>query len=313
VIAIALLAVHVQVIVPDAHNLQDLAFWTALGAGYFHDEQIDVDLAVPDTPGEAPKLLAKPEAQAAVLPPPIYLEQIAERAPWRLAANLMQNDGIDLIVRRSVFEARHLSAKQPLANRLRGLKGLKVGVAPGPRSRLHALFAAAGLKAEDLVEVVILTGQEQNGAFADGKVDVLFAHTPYLERALVEQNAVMLVNQSAGEVKPLASRQIHALCVTASFAAAQPELVRKLVRAIGRAETLVRTDPEAAMRAVDKAQPGIAPRLLRKIVEIYRPAMPATPAVTADGLRAALALFPAGKVPPVLPADLDAFVLPLTR
>jgi len=309
VIALALLAVHVQVIVPDAHNLQDLAFWTAVGAGYFSDEKIDVDLKIPDTPGEVDKLLARPEAEVAVLPPPIYLTQISERAPWRLVANLMQNDGIDLVLRRSVAEARHLSTTQPLADRLRALKGLKLGVAPGPRSRLHALFAAVGLKVEDIVEQVILTGHEQNAAFGGGKVDALYAHTPFLERALVEQDAVMLVNQSAGEVKPLAARQIHALCVTAPFAAAHPDLVKKLVRAIARAEKLVRSDLDATVRAVDKALPGIEPRLLRRIVEIYRPAIPATPAVSVDGLRTALALFPAGKVPPVLPAELDGFVL----
>ena len=52
-IALALLAVHVQVIVPDAHNLQDLAFFVAQGAGYFKDEGVELDLAVPDAPSEA--------------------------------------------------------------------------------------------------------------------------------------------------------------------------------------------------------------------------------------------------------------------
>jgi NitT/TauT family transport system substrate-binding protein len=315
VIALALLAVHVQVIVPDARNLQDLAFWVAQGAGYFHDEQIDVDLAIPDAPSEARKLLAKPGVQAAVLPPPLYLDLVSEGAPWRLAANLLQNDGINLIVRRSVAEARHLSTAMTLAERLRALKGLKLGVAPGPRSRLAALFAEAKLDAKELVDIVILTGHEQNGAFAEGKVDVLYAHTPYLEQALVEQDAVMLVNQSAGEVKSLAARQIHALCVSTPFAAAQPALVKKLVHAIARAESLVRDDPDAAVRAIDKALPGFDAKRLRKIVELYRPAMPRTPAVTVEGLRTSLTYYPAGKVPPELPRDLDPFVIaaPATR
>ena len=123
-IALALLAVHVQVILPDAHNLQDLAFFVAQGTGYFKSEGIDIDLAVPDTPGESRKLLAKPDAQAAVLPPPLYLELIGDHAPWKLAANLMQNDGINVIVRRSVFEARKLSAKVPVADTIFDIPGL---------------------------------------------------------------------------------------------------------------------------------------------------------------------------------------------
>jgi ABC-type nitrate/sulfonate/bicarbonate transport system substrate-binding protein len=305
-----LLAVHVQVIVPEPHNLQDLAFWVALGAGHFSAEQLDVELAVPETPGEVRKLLARSDAQAAVLPPPIYLELIADRAPWRLVANLMRNDGINLILRRSVAEERRLSPSLPLAERLRGLKGLKLGVAPGPRSRLAALFAAAGLKVEEIVEPVILTGHEQNGAFVERRVDALFAHTPYLERALVQDNAVMLVNQSAGEVPRLAARQIHALCVNAELAARQPGIVRKLVRAIARAERLIRDDEEATVRAVRKAQPDVDEKLLRRIVGIYRPAIPAAPEVSVAGLRGALELFPAGKVPPTLPDDLDRYLLP---
>jgi ABC-type nitrate/sulfonate/bicarbonate transport system substrate-binding protein len=308
VIALALLAVHVQVIVPDAHNLQDLAFFVAQGAGYFKDEGLELDLAVPDAPSEARKLLDKPDAQAAVLPPPMYIDLIADKAPWRLAANLMQNDGIDVIVRRSVFDSRKLSTKVPVAERLRALKGLKMGVAPGPRSRLKALFEATGVP-ESTVEIVILTGHEQNGAWADGKIDVLFAHTPYLEKALVEQDAVMLIDQSAGEVKALASRQIHALCVSASFAEKQPELVKKLVRAIARAETLIHKDLKAAVRAAAVAQPGRDPKQLERIVEIYQPAMPATPAVTVEGIRGALPFYPSGKVPPELPKDLSAYVI----
>jgi NitT/TauT family transport system substrate-binding protein len=309
-LALAVLAIQVQVIVPDAHNLQDLAFWVALGAGYFTEAGVEPKLTIPDVPSDARKLLARPDGQAAVLPPPLYLDLIAERSPWRLVANLLQNDGIDLIARRSLVEAHKISAAMPLKERLLALKGVKLGVAPGPRSRLDALFASVGLVAKEVVEIVIVTGHEQNGAFADRKVDALYAHTPVLERALVEQDAVMLVNQSAGEVAPLAARQIHALCVTEAFAKAQPRVVEKLVAAIARAEALVREQPERAVEAVLKAQPEAKPSLVKKIVELYRPAMPPTPAVSAKELPRALSLYPAGKIPPALPPDLDRFVLP---
>lgn len=309
-IALALLAVQVSIILPEPHNLQDLSFWVALGGGFFRDEQLDVKLEVPETPGEVRKLLARPGGQAAVLPPPIYLEQIADHAPWRLVANLLQNDGINLLVRRSLADERKLSATLPLKERLERLRGVKLGVAPGPRSRLAALFRSVGLEMEKVIDLVVITGWEQNAAFADHKVDALYSHTPYLERALVEQDALMLVNQSAGEVPQLASRQIHALCVTEDFANRRPEVVRKLVRAVARAEALVRRDPAAALAATLKVQPEMKPSLVGKLIEIYRPAVPTTPAVSVAGLRGALALFPAGKVPPTLPPDLDRYVLP---
>ena len=159
---------------------------------------------------------------------------ISERCPWVLVANLLENDAINLVVRRTVAEERQLSKDLPLKERLKKLAGIRVGVAPNPPARLRALFAAEGLDADRDVEMVILRGREQNEAFADGRVDALYAHTPYLEKALVDQDAVMIVNQSAGEAPQLAVRQIHALLVSRRMANAERETVVALTRAIAR-------------------------------------------------------------------------------
>jgi ABC-type nitrate/sulfonate/bicarbonate transport system substrate-binding protein len=310
-VQLAALALQLHVIIPDARNLQDLTFWVALGAGYFHDEEVDVVVDVPDTPGEVVKLLARDDAQVAVLPPPIYLDLISERKPFRLVANLLQNDGMNIIVRRSVMAARKLRSDGPIAERLRALREVRIGVPPGPASRFRALVQAVGLDPAKDFQIVVMTGHEQNEAFAAGKVDALFAHTPFLERALVDQDAVMFVNQSAGEVRAAALPQIHALVVRADFAAKRPALVRSLCRAIARAQKLIHAQPAAAAAAVMKALPSLSRKHVEALVRIYQPAVPATPEVSAAGLRPALAVYPAGKVPPDLSGiDLGAYVLP---
>lgn len=210
------------VVIPDADNLQDLPLFVALGAGYFADEGLDVALTVSPTPGEVFNLLHADADQVAVLPPPIYLQLIADHFPLRIVANLLQNDAIDLVVRRSLVATRRLPVGGPLGDRLRALAGVRLGVAPGPIARLRALFRSQRLDADRLLTIVPLMGQEQNEAFAAGKVDALYAHTPYLERALVEQDAQLYVNQSAGEVPVLAGRMIHALIVTAAMARHRP-------------------------------------------------------------------------------------------
>ena len=72
---------------------------------------------------------------------------------------------------------------------------------------------SVGLDADKDVEMVILRGKEQNAAFHAGEVDALYAHTPYLEQAIVQDDAVVLVDQGRGEVAVLANRQIHCLAV----------------------------------------------------------------------------------------------------
>ena len=290
----------VRVLVPDSDNLQYLAFWVARGAGYFDDEGVSVDLLVPDVPAQAIARMIAGEAPVAVLPPPVYLQLVADRFPVELVANLLQNDPIDLVVRRSVFEQRHMDPRAALHDRLASLQGLRVGVAPGPPARMRALFASVGLDADRDVTIVIRRGQDQNAAFAADQCDALYAHTPYLERAIDNQDAVMLVNQSAGEVPQLAMRQIHALVVRDDFLVAQQPVVAAMVRAIARAEVLVHADLGATEEAVMRAIPSMDRRHLHTLLGLYQPAVPALPLVSVEGLAPALALFPASKTAPSL-------------
>jgi NitT/TauT family transport system substrate-binding protein len=299
------------ILVPDAQNLQYLDFWVALGARYFEDEGLSIQVRTPQAPNEVTQLLHPDLPELAILPPPVYLQLIADDVPIRIIGNLLQNDPIDLIVRRSVFDERKLSSQAPLVERLTALRGLRIGVAPGPIARLRTLFRSVGIDLDQWMTVVILTGHEQNQAFAEHRVDVLYAHTPFLERALVEQDAVMLVNQSGGEVPSLAARQIHALVATRSFVERDPAVLMALSRALIRAARLIHRDPRAAEAAVLRAVAGTQPKLVRQMITLYAPAIPDVPAVSAEGLRSSLALFPASKRAPDLShTNLSAFVEP---
>jgi ABC-type nitrate/sulfonate/bicarbonate transport system substrate-binding protein len=226
-------------------------------------------------------------------------------------ANLLRNDPMNIVVRRSLVASRKIPLGGTVAERLRALRGVRIAVPPGPASRFRALVAAAGLDAARDFQIVTVTGDEENEALASGRVDALFAHTPFLERALVDQDAVVVVNQSAGELPRVAFRQIHALVVSADFAAKKPALVGALCRAIARAERLIHSDRHAAVEAVLRALPQQSRRHLEALLPIYEPAVPATPEVSAEALLPALALYPATKLPPRLDGiDLRRYVLP---
>ena len=300
-----------DVALPDADNLQYMTFWVALGAGYFADEGVDVRVIAPETPAGIQAMVQEHKASAFVLPPPVYVPLIAQKEPIVLVANLLQNDPIDLVVRRTLLDERKLPVGAPLRERLAALHGLRIGVAPGPPTRLRALFHAVGLDADHDIQMVILHGKDQNEGFAAGTVDALYAHTPYLETALLEQGAEMYVNQSGGEPAELASRQIHALAVTRRLLEQEEGRVLSLVRAIARAGALIHQDLPKAIEALEHALPAIGHDHLACIATIYEPAIPATPAVSADGVAGALAFFPASKSPPDLTGiDLREYFAP---
>ncbi len=305
--ALALVAVssrasaeEVRVLVPDEDNLQYLAFWVAEGAGFLGQEGVKITLSVPSGPGQTVQYVERGDSDIAILPPPMYLELIAAQAPIVLFANLLQNDPINLVVRKSLLEERGVRPDQRIGERLRRLEGLKIGIAPNPPPRLRALFAAYGLDADRDIQMVTLRGPLQNDAFERGLVDGLYAHTPYLEAALVDEGAEMVIDQSGGEVPELAMRQIHALVAMRSYAAGHAPALLAITRAVARAEHLVHADRAAAVAAVLAVFPSMDRRKVERIVGIYAPAVPSTPRVSVDGLKPALALFPATKTAPRL-------------
>jgi ABC-type nitrate/sulfonate/bicarbonate transport system substrate-binding protein len=291
---------NLKVVVPDGENLQFLSFWVALGSGAFAAEDLDVQVVSPAAPGQTPTMFEESDAEAAVLPPPMYLAMIARRAPIVLVANLLANDPIELVVKRSIFDERKLDASAPMATRLEAIRGLRIGIAPHPPARLRALYAAYGRDADKELELVILHGKEQNAAFKAGEVDALFAHTPYVERAIVHDDAVVLVNLSRGDAPALSNRQIHALTFKKPFLERRRDVAIRAYRAIAKAQATIHHSPPAAMLAVKKQMPSRDDREIATLVGLYEPAIPKSPEVRVEDLAPALALFPAGQPKPDL-------------
>ena len=284
----------VRIGIPERDNLQYLSFWVAHGAGLFKAEGLDVELVIADVPNQSGMILMQKRVDIALLQPPVYLGLIAEQHPFALFASLLANDPINLIVRKDVAEQLRLEPRAPLAERLTAIKGLRVGVAPEPPRRLRILFAHAGMNAEQDVQIVIRRADDQLEALTTNVVDALYTHSPFLEDALVRLGAVLLVNQSSGEVPPLAGGQIHTLGATKEYIAAHPDVIQKVTRAIARAQRLIHGDTATVVAALLNA--GITaptPQHLETLVNLYRPAVPQTPRVSAAAVERNAALYPA--------------------
>lgn len=284
----------VRIGIPERNNLQYLSFWVAQGAGLFEREGLRVEIVYPDAANQSGMLLMQDRVDIALLQPPVYLGMIFERHPFALFANLLANDPINLIVRADVAAKLKLDPAAPLADRLRAIKGLRIGVAPEPQRRLRILFAHAGLSAETDLSIVVRRAEDQLAALTAGEVDALYVHAPYLQDALLRHGALLLVNQSAGEVPPLANGQIHSLGATRGYIARHPDVIAKVTRAIAGAQTLIHSNRAAAVEALKKA--GIespSPAHLHAIVELYAPAVPLAPAVSASLVERNALLYPA--------------------
>src|SRR5258706_976158 len=171
--------IPVRIEVPGDKNLQFFTLWVALGAGYFQQEGLEPKISVDARLGSAGKKLFQVQADVALLPPPMFLGMMAEDKPILLFASLLANEPINLALRKSVADARNVSAHASLRERLQAIMGLRIGLASEVGPRLRALFASAGMNADKDAQLVTIAGPDQGKAFVDGRVDVLFPRTPY--------------------------------------------------------------------------------------------------------------------------------------
>jgi ABC-type nitrate/sulfonate/bicarbonate transport system substrate-binding protein len=286
--------IPVRIEVPNTGNLQFFTLWVAVGAGFFQREGLQPQIIPAAMPRSVGQRLFKGEADVALLPPPMFLGMMAEEKPFLLFASLLANEPINLILRKNIAEARKFRLRANLRERLQSVAGLKLGLAREVSPRLRALFAFAGMNADRDVQLVVVPGPDQVQAFADGKVDALFAHTPYLETALVQYQAVLIADNSSGEVPDLAGGQIHALATTREQARTRPQLIAAVTRAIARAEALIQADAKTTVDAIiASGVAGTNRQQLEAITAIYGPAVPRTPAISLAGIVRDASLYPA--------------------
>jgi NitT/TauT family transport system substrate-binding protein len=247
--------------------------------------------------------------QVAVLPSPQYLGLIGEQEPITIFVNLMANDPINLVLRKEVADQLGVSPAASLEDKLLALKGLKIGVAPGPITRIRMLFDSVGLDADEHVEIVTVGARGQLEFLRQATVEAIYAHTPYLETALAD-GALMFVDQSAGEVPKMTDGQYHVMLTTRAYADENPEVIEGLTRAIRRAQQLIHSDSDGTVAALIES--GVVYEnhdLLPAIVGIYGPAVPTTPEVSADKFLPELARYPAHQEAPDLTGiDLSEYV-----
>ena len=268
---------RVPVLVPDRVSLQYASFWVALGGGFFTDEGYDVDVVVPPTLADVEPLWEQHRIDFAVLPAAAYTTILARHGELALVANLFMNDPADLVARRSVVEQAHVRIDGSLHDRLNALRAVSIGVGSSATSRFHALYDVAGLAAERDARIVAIDPSAQCAAFHTGRVDALYAESPCLEQAIVHDDAVLVVNQSAGEVAPVARHVIVAFAARPSMIETQRPVAVGLLRGLLRAARLLRAHPADAVAILARQFPDRDRKELEAIVAIYAPAFPVAP------------------------------------
>ncbi len=200
---------------------------------------------------------------------------------------------VSIALSKDVVAARHLDANAPVRERLAALRGLRIA-SGSPGGAIHTvlmyLLKRAGLDPKTDVTVLAMGGTGPMLAALKAKqIDGIAISPPAPETAMAEGVGVMWINLSRGDVPELGTIAYDALVTSREYAAKNPDVVKRVVRALGRAANFVQDHPdetrEIMLRAFDKTPPAV----MAAVMENLRHAFPRDARYTEEMWRNALA------------------------
>lgn len=238
----------------------------AKGIGFFAEEGLDVEVVDAPGPRSVQAVLSR-DADFSATPGTYQISTHAQGQRLLSVASLLTRNSINVVMHKAVAAERGITEQTPLAEKLKALKGLKMsGIAPGSFSYQVLLnyIQQAGL---DPKTGVSLIGVGSSGALLAAleqrQIDVFATGTPIPDAAVHRGFGVMLVNNAMGEDPAFQEFMMVVLMVRPETAQQKPDLVRRTVRALVRANRWIREHrPEEALAHVRASVPRLDPPVI---------------------------------------------------
>ncbi len=234
--------------------------YVAKAKGLFAEEGLEVE--VTSTGGGGPDVVALMAGEADFTFTSGDLVMLAYQGGKRLRVVMtgLNRSIINWVIHKDVAKARGITEGTPLADKLKALKGLTVGVTqPGSLTSHLANFVvrqAGYVPHQDVKIIPVSAGPTWVAALENRKVDVALMSAPLPETAISRGLAIMFINNTKGEDPSIPEFLMEVLVTRPEVAEKNPELVRKMVRALVRAnQWALRSTPEEMVVAL---QPSLS-------------------------------------------------------
>jgi NitT/TauT family transport system substrate-binding protein len=250
----------------------------ARAAGYFADEGLDVEVVVVPGAGSVQALFARDSHFA--LAPGTYQLMTYERGQRLVSVmSILTRLSLNIVMHKDVARERGITEQSPLSDKVRALKGLKLsGFATGSfgyQVIVHYLLKA-GLDPQKDVEIVGLgTAPALLVALEKRRIDAFVMGTPLPEAAAARGLGVMVVDNSSGEDPDFAEFMMDVLTTLPETVKQRPELIRKVVRALLKANAwLLDHGAEAALPAMKPVLSGLDDAIILAGIQKVRLGIP---------------------------------------
>jgi ABC-type nitrate/sulfonate/bicarbonate transport system substrate-binding protein len=170
---------------------------------------------------------------------------------------IMNRNAINVVMHKDVAREKGITEKSPLTDKIKALKGLKLsGTAVGSFSYQVMLYylLKAGIDPQKDVQLIgIGAGPPMVLALEQRKIDAFATGTPVPDAAVARGFGLMIVDNAAGEDPDFAEFMMNSVIVHPDYLRQNPETVRKVVRALVKANAWMLDHP--AEQAVASMKP----------------------------------------------------------
>lgn len=287
------LAWSAQSVIRIAQAVDALAFlpiYVARANGYFNDEGVTLELIIVQGGGPDLQALIAESVDFDATSTGGLLRAFGGGIELLGIHNVVGKCIIDLIIRRETAKRLDITPAMPVQEKLRRIKGTIIGASRvGSLSYQIAYFLAkeAGLEqGKDITILGVGGGDSALAALKTGKIDIMSFAPPFPQVALKDGDAVSLVANSKGEYPKLNSFLQNVLLTRPDYAKKNPEMVRRILRAMVRGNRWVaENDAKEVAKVVSKFFKNTPADVLLNTVEAIKPAVVPDGRLTLDGLR----------------------------
>lgn len=249
----------------------------AKAAGYFAHEGYDVQQVATRGGGPDMAALLSGDVQFNTAAGTYQVSAIRQKRAVINVYNFYKRNLLDVVLRADVAKRLKVSHDMPLEQRLRALKGLKIGITrPGALTdkQIRHLMRLAGLQESDVKIVAIGGTTALLAANSRGQIDGFTISIPGARVAMERGEAVMLVNNSEGDDASTDPFMFQSLLTTKAYADAHPEVVKGIIRALKRAVRDIASKPaEDIRKVVQPIYAKVDPKTMILGIEAVKPAL----------------------------------------
>ncbi|MEZ0309484.1 MAG: ABC transporter substrate-binding protein [Ramlibacter sp.] len=254
--------------------------------GYFKSEGLDTELINTGGGGPDVQIVLAGKAEFTVNDGAQVFPAVQQGQKLNCVMALLNRSIVNVSMRKSAADKLGITASTPVAEKIRRMKGLRIGVTkPGALTWQMARynFISAGMNPDNDAEITGMgDAPSLAAALRQGNLDAIYISVPIGETLVGQGVAVTLIDNSRGEDTSLPSFLMEGLWATPDYIKANRPVVTKMVSAYRKASGfLVQSTPEDIAKALKPVFSGLTDEVLLEGVRRVKQAVSATGTIDA--------------------------------